>query len=549
MTADTLQAEEAGLHRREANYVPLSPLTFLQRAAAVYPNKVAVVYDDRRTTYAELYARCRRLASALVKAGVGLGDTVAVMAPNIPAMLEAHYGVPMAGAVLNTINTRLDAPAIGFGLQHGSAKVLLADRDYAELVRGALKTLKQPLLVVDIVDAAGKNGHAESMKVGELDYESFLEQGDPGFDWQPPADEWQSIALNYTSGTTGDPKGVMYHHRGAYLNAMGNALAFNLTPDTAYLWTLPMFHCNGWTYTWAVTLVGGTHVCLRQVEPARIFELIGKERVTHLCAAPIVLNMLVHSPAKPAGRYAHTVEVATGGAAPPSTIIERMEQLGFTVTHLYGLTETYGPATLCAWQHDWDGLDLSGRSAKMARQGVAMPTQQEVTVLDAETGLRVPADGASIGEIAIRGNTVMKGYLLNPHGTEEAFKGGWFRSGDLAVMHPDGYIEIKDRLKDIIISGGENISTLEVEEVLYRHPKVMDAAVVARPDEKWGETPCAFVMLKPGAGEVAPDEIIKWCRAHLAAFKCPKTVVFRELPKTETGKVQKFLLREWAKAL
>jgi len=549
MTADTLQAEEAGLHRREANYVPLSPLTFLQRAAAVYPNKVAVVYDDRRTTYAELYARCRRLASALVKAGVGLGDTVAVMAPNIPAMLEAHYGVPMAGAVLNTINTRLDAPAIGFGLQHGSAKVLLADRDYAELVRGALKTLKQPLLVVDIVDAAGKNGHAESMKVGELDYESFLEQGDPGFDWQPPADEWQSIALNYTSGTTGDPKGVMYHHRGAYLNAMGNALAFKLTPDTAYLWTLPMFHCNGWTYTWAVTLVGGTHVCLRQVEPARIFELIGKERVTHLCAAPIVLNMLVHSPAKPAGRYAHTVEVATGGAAPPSTIIERMEQLGFTVTHLYGLTETYGPATLCAWQHDWDGLDLSGRSAKMARQGVAMPTQQEVTVLDAETGLRVPADGASIGEIAIRGNTVMKGYLLNPHGTEEAFKGGWFRSGDLAVMHPDGYIEIKDRLKDIIISGGENISTLEVEEVLYRHPKVMDAAVVARPDEKWGETPCAFVMLKPGAGEVAPDEIIKWCRAHLAAFKCPKTVVFRELPKTETGKVQKFLLREWAKAL
>jgi len=549
MTADTLQAEEADLHRREANYVPLSPLTFLQRAAAVYPNKVAVVYDDRRTTYAELYARCRRLASALVKAGVGLGDTVAVMAPNIPAMLEAHYGVPMAGAVLNTINTRLDAPAIGFGLQHGSAKVLLADRDYAELVRGALKTLKQPLLVVDIVDAAGKNGHAESMKVGELDYEAFLEQGDPGFDWQPPADEWQSIALNYTSGTTGDPKGVMYHHRGAYLNAMGNALAFKLTPDTAYLWTLPMFHCNGWTYTWAVTLVGGTHVCLRQVEPARIFELIGKERVTHLCAAPIVLNMLVHSPAKPAGRYAHTVEVATGGAAPPSTIIERMEQLGFTVTHLYGLTETYGPATLCAWQHDWDGLDLSGRSAKMARQGVAMPTQQEVTVLDAETGLRVPADGASIGEIAIRGNTVMKGYLLNPHGTEEAFKGGWFRSGDLAVMHPDGYIEIKDRLKDIIISGGENISTLEVEEVLYRHPKVMDAAVVARPDEKWGETPCAFVMLKPGAGEVAPDEIIKWCRAHLAAFKCPKTVVFRELPKTETGKVQKFLLREWAKAL
>ena len=549
MITETRQAAEAWLERREANHVPLSPLTFLERAAKVYPHKVAVVYDDRRTPYVELYQRCRRLASALAKAGVGLGDTVAVMAPNVPAMLEAHYGVPMAGAVLNTINTRLDAPAIGFGLKHSGAKVLLADRDYAELVRGALQTLEAPPLVIDIVDAAGKNGHAESMKVGDVDYEAFLEQGDPDFDWQPPADEWQSIALNYTSGTTGDPKGVMYHHRGAYLNAVGNALAFGLTPDTAYLWTLPMFHCNGWTYTWAVTLVGGTHVCLRQVEPARIFALIGSERVTHLCAAPIVLNMLVHSPAKPVEPYGHTVEVATGGAAPPSTIIEQMEHLGFKVTHLYGLTETYGPATLCAWQHDWDGLDLSGRSAKMARQGVAMPTQQEVTVIDAERGARVPADGVTIGEIAIRGNTVMKGYLKNPAGTEEAFKGGWFRSGDLAVMHPDGYIEIKDRLKDIIISGGENISTLEVEEVLYRHPKVMDAAVVAKPDEKWGETPCAFVMLKPGAGEVAPEEIIKWCRAHLAAFKCPKTVVFRELPKTATGKVQKSVLREWAKSL
>ena len=549
MADDTRYLDEPGLQRREANYVPLSPLTFLEHAAKVYPNKVAVVHDDWRVSYAELYQRCKRLASALSKAGVGIGDTVAIMAPNVPALLEAHYGVPMAGGVLNTINTRLDAPAIGFGLKHGAAKVLIADRDYAELVREALQGLDAPPLVIDIVDPAGKNGHPDSMAAGELDYEAFLAQGDPDFAWQLPADEWQSIALNYTSGTTGDPKGVVYHHRGAYLNAMGNALAFGLTADTVYLWTLPMFHCNGWTYTWAVTLVGGTHVCLRQVEPARIFELIGRERVTHLCAAPIVLNMLIHSTAKPTSPYEHKVEVATGGAAPPSTVIEQMERLGFKVTHLYGLTETYGPATLCAWQHDWDGLDLTGRAGKMARQGVAMPTQQEVTVIDADTAAPVPADGATVGEIAIRGNTVMKGYLKNPKGTEEAFKGGWFRSGDLAVLHPDGYIEIKDRLKDIIISGGENISTLEVEEVLYRHPKVMEAAVVAKPDEKWGETPCAFVTLKPDAGEVKAEEIIKWCRANLAAFKCPKHVVFSELPKTSTGKIQKFLLRERAKSI
>ena len=543
------QMPESGLERRDANYVALSPLTFLPRAARIYPDKVALVHDDWRITYAELYRRCKRLASALARAGVGPGDTVAVMAPNVPALLECHYGVPMIGAVVNTINTRLDAPAIRFGLQHGAAKVLIADRDYADLVRDAVQGLASAPLVIDIVDAAGRCGHPASMAVGATDYEAFIAAGDADFDWQLPADEWQSIALNYTSGTTGDPKGVVYHHRGAYLNAMGNALAFGLTADTAYLWTLPMFHCNGWTYTWAVTLVGGTHVCLRSVDAAKIFELIGRERVTHLCAAPIVLNMLIHSPAKPAERYAHRVEVATGGAAPPSTVIEQMERLGFKVTHLYGLTETYGPATLCAWQHDWDGLDLTARSAKMARQGVAMPTQEEVTVIDPETAERVPADGKTVGEIAIRGNTVMKGYLKNPKGTEEAFKGGWFRSGDLAVLHTDGYIEIKDRLKDIIISGGENISTLEVEEVLYRHPSVMEAAVVAKPDEKWGETPCAFVTLKPGAGPVSGEEIIKWCRANLASFKCPKYVVFAELPKTSTGKIQKFLLREQAKAI
>ncbi len=540
---------ESGLERREANYVALSPLTFLQRAAGVYPDKVALIHGDRRITYAELYRRCKRLASALANAGVGPGDTVAVMAPNVPALLECHYGVPMLGAVVNTINTRLDAPAIRFGLQHGAAKVLIADRDHADLIRAAVKGLDPAPRVIDIVDAAGKDGHPESMACGDTDYEAFIAGGDADYRWQMPADEWQAIALNYTSGTTGDPKGVVYHHRGAYLNALGNALAFGLTADTVYLWTLPMFHCNGWTYTWAVTLVGGTHVCLRSVDAAQIFELIGRERVTHLCAAPIVLNMLIHSPAKPAERYANRVEVATGGAAPPSAVIEQMEQLGFKVTHLYGLTESYGPATLCAWQHDWDGLDLTARSAKMARQGVAMPTQQEVTVIDLETAQRVPADGSSVGEIAIRGNTVMKGYLKNPKGTEEAFKGGWFRSGDLAVMHADGYIEIKDRLKDIIISGGENISTLEVEEVLYRHPSVMEAAVVAKPDEKWGETPCAFVTLKADAGVVSAEEIVKWCRANLASFKCPKHVVFAELPKTSTGKVQKFLLREQARAI
>lgn len=549
MTQQLDSMESRSLDRRDANHVPLSPLTFLGRAAHVYPDKVAVVHDAWRISYSELYRRCRRLASALTNAGVVRGDTVAVMAPNVPALLEAHYGVPMAGAVLNAINTRLDAVAIGFGLRHCEAKVLIVDRDYADIVRDLLKDMARPPLVIDIVDDAGKYGHPDSMSIGNLDYEAFLQQGDPDFAWQLPADEWQSIALNYTSGTTGDPKGVLYHHRGAYLNAMGNALAFGLTSESVYLWTLPMFHCNGWAYTWAVTLVGGTHVCLRQVDPQRIFQLIGAERVTHLCAAPIVLNMLIHSPAKPTQAYQHRVDVATGGAAPPSTIIEQAEQLGFRITHLYGLTETYGPATLCAWQHDWDTLDLYARATKMARQGVAMPTQQEVAVIDTDTLKRVPADGMTIGEIVIRGNTVMKGYLKNDKATEEAFKTGWFQSGDLAVMHPDGYIEIKDRLKDIIISGGENISSLEVEEVLYRHPSVMEAAVVAKPDHKWGETPCAFVTLKPGISDITTDEIIQWCRTHLATFKCPRHVVFTELPKTATGKIQKFVLREQAKSI
>ena len=549
MSQDQNAQSGSFLDARTANYVALSPIDFLKRTARVYPHKIAVVYGAQRVTYAEFYHRCRRLASALQKAGVRKGDTVAVMAPNVPALLEAHYGVPMAGAVLNALNTRLDTGAIAFCLKHGEAKVLIADRDYAPIVRGALAAMEDPPRVIDIVDGAGRDGHPASMATGDTDYETFLAGGDADFQWELPGDEWQSIALNYTSGTTGDPKGVLYHHRGAYLNAVGNALAFGLTHTSVYLWTVPMFHCNGWTFTWAVTLAGGTHVCLRQIDPMRIFELVDSERVTHFCAAPIVLNMLIHAPGKPAQKFQHRIDVVTGGAAPPSIVIEKMERMGFSVLHGYGLTETYGPATLCAWQDEWSALPIEERAAKMARQGVAMTTQHEVRVIDPGTLSDVPADGRTIGEIVMRGNTVMKGYLKNETGTEAAFAGGWFHSGDLAVVHPDGYIDVKDRMKDIIISGGENISSLEVEDVLYRHPSVMEAAVVAKRDAKWGETPCAFVALKPDAEIVTGDEIIAWCRKHLAAFKCPRHVVFASLPKTQTGKIQKFQLREWADAL
>ena len=549
MGQDPNDQENRFLNPRPANYVPLSPIDFLKRAARIYPQKIAVVYSEQRITYADFYRRCRRLASALRQAGISKGDTVAVMAPNVPALLEAHYGVPMAGGVLNALNTRLDAGAIAFCLKHGGAKVLIADRDYANVVRGALSQLTHPPRVIDIVDDNGRDGHPASMATGDTDYESFLVQGDPDFAWELPDDEWQSIALNYTSGTTGDPKGVLYHHRGAYLNAVGNTLAFGVTHATVYLWTVPMFHCNGWTFTWAVTLAGGTHVCLRQIDPQRIFELVGHEQVTLFCAAPIVLNMLIHAPGRPPERFQHRIDVVTGGAAPPSIVIEQMEQMGLNVTHGYGLTETYGPSAFCAWQNEWDSLSLTERAAKMARQGVALPTLHDVRVVDVATMQDVPADGCTIGEIAIRGNTVMKGYLKNEAGTEEAFAGGWFHSGDLAVVHADGYIEIKDRLKNIIISGGENISSLEVEEVLYRHPEVMEAAVVAKQDATWGETPCAFVALKPGAKEVTAGDIIGWCRSHLAAFKCPRHVVFTQLPKTQTGKIQKFQLRDWAESL
>jgi fatty-acyl-CoA synthase len=539
------QPPQVGLERNRANFAALTPVAFLRRSAEVYPGKVAVIHGDRAYTYSEFEERCRRFASCLAARGVKRGDTVAVMAPNVPALLESHYAVPGIGALLLALNYRLDAAAIAFCLEHGEAKVLVTDREFAPIVKAALAQVKREIFVVDIDDALGPGGET----LGSIDYESWLAQGDPAFELEGPADEWDSLALLYTSGTTGNPKGVLYHHRGAYLNALGNALTFGLTPRSVYLWTLPMFHCSGWTYTWAVTAAGGTHVCLRRVDPAFIFPAIAQHRVTHLCGAPIVLNMLVHAAEGVKRRFEHTVEVATGGAAPPSQIIESMESMGFRVTHLYGLTESYGPSTLCAWQEEWAALDLNARSLLMARQGVRYLTLDGMQVADPDTHAPVPRDGATLGEVMLRGNTIMKGYLRNPEATAEAFREGWYHTGDLAVWHADGYIEVKDRSKDIIISGGENISSLEVEECLYRHPMVMEAAVVARPDEKWGETPCAFVLLKPDAGPVSAEDIIGWCREHLARFKVPRTVVFGEVPKTSTGKIQKFVLRNRAREL
>ena len=535
---------EAGLERNPANYVALTPLGFLSRAAHVYPARTAWRHGARSAGYREFYDRSRRLASALAARGIGPGDMVSIMAPNIPAMLEAHYGVPMTGAVLNALNVRLDAPTIAFILDHAEAKILFTDRAFSPVISAALKLCECDPLVIDIDDAPEEGGDF----LGQIEYEAFLTAGDPGYDWRWPANEWEAISLCYTSGTTGNPKGVVLHHRGAYLNAIGNSLAWNLGDAPVYLWTLPMFHCNGWCFTWTITAQGGTHMCLRKVEAAAIFDAVANHGVNRFCGAPIVLNMIVNAPQEARAAFDHRVDVMTAAAPPPAAVIAAMERSGFHVTHVYGLTEVYGPVTVCAWHGEWDSLDIEQQAALKARQGVAYVTLDGLGVMASESGDPVPADGETIGEVVMRGNTVMKGYLKNRTATEEAFAGGWFHTGDLGVMHKDGYIELKDRAKDIIISGGENISTIEIEDVLYKHAAVLEAAVVGRPDDTWGETPCAFVTLKDGAAANA-EELIAHCRANMAHFKAPKTVVFGTLPKTSTGKVQKFTLRERAAEL
>ncbi len=538
---------ERGLERGPANHVPLTPCDFMARAAAIYPARTAVVHGALRRSYAETYARCRRLAGALAAHGVGIGDTVSILAPNVPAMLEAHFGVPMAGAVLNALNIRLDAASIAAMLEHARSRVLIADAGFANVVEDALAQLDRRPHVVAIDDSAETEG--EGRGFADESYEELLASGAPDFAWPWPEDEWQAVSLNYTSGTTGQPKGVVYHHRGAYLNALSNVLMNGFTRDSVYLWTLPMFHCNGWTHTWAVTAAAGAHICLPRIEPAEVFRLITEERVTHMAGAPVVLGMLINAPEGDKRHFYHVVEVATGGAAPPAPVIAAMEEMGFNVTHLYGLTEVYGPALVAAPQEDWPDLPLDDRAALMARQGVRHHAIQGAMVADPETLAPVPADGATVGEIMLRGNTVMKGYLDDARATGEAFGGGWFHTGDLAVTHPDGYIQITDRAKDIIISGGENISSIEVENALYSHEAVLEAAVVARPDERWGETPCAFVALKPDAKAVSAEALIDHCRARMARFKVPRTFVFGELPKTATGKIMKFELRERALAV
>ncbi|HNX72272.1 acyl-CoA synthetase [Rivihabitans pingtungensis] len=540
------EAYRQGLDQNPANYVPLSPLTYLERAAYVYPTRLSVVYNDRQFTWAQTYERCRRLASALVKAGVKPGDTVATMLPNVPAMYEAHFGIPMSGAVLNTLNTRIDSESVAFMLRHGEAKVLLTDPEYADIVGNALEMMapEERPRVVDVADAtyAGPD-----YRLGQQEYEDFIAGGDADFVWNLPGNEWDAIALNYTSGTTGNPKGVVYHHRGAYLNAVSNIVSWGMQPHAVYLWTLPMFHCNGWCFPWTMAANAGINVCLRRVDVNRIFELIRTLKVTHFCGAPIVHGMLINAPEAARTGIDHPVNALIAGAAPPAAIIEGMERIGFNITHVYGLTETYGPASVCAKHPEWDSLPIEQRAEMNGRQGVRYHMQEAVSVRDPITLEAVPADGETMGEVMFRGNLVMKGYLKNETASAEAFAGGWFHTGDLAVMQPDGYIKIKDRSKDVIISGGENISSIEVEDVLYRHPAVSAAAVIAMPDPKWGEVPCAFLELKDGA-ETTEEAVIEYCREHLARFKVPKKVIFGPLPKTSTGKLQKYLLRQQMKS-
>ena len=534
---------DTDLPRTEANFAPFTPLAFIQRTAEVYPDELAIVHGDLRQSWGQTYARCRQLASALQQAGIGKNDTVAVMLPNTPPMVEAHFGVPMAGAVLNTLNTRLDPEAVAFMLDHGEAKALIVDPEFASIVKKALalRESKAPLLVIDVEDAL----YGEGQKIGSITYDPFVAQGDPKFEWKYPADEWDAIALNYTSGTTGNPKGVVYHHRGAATNAVSNILEWDMPKHAVYLWTLPMFHCNGWCFPWTVAARAAVNVCLRRVEAKAIFDAIRNHGVTHYCGAPIVHGLLVNASDEMKQGVPAGVKCMVAGAAPPASMIEGMEQMGFDLTHVYGLTEVYGPATVCAKHDAWNELGIGERARLNARQGVRYHLQRDARVLDPTTMQPVPWDGETMGEIMFRGNIAMKGYLKNPKATEEAFAGGWFHSGDLAVQYPDGYIKIKDRSKDIIISGGENISSIEVEDVLYRHPAVLAAAVVAKPDERWGETPCAFLELKPGA-EVTQADIVAHCKQHLAGFKVPRAIVFGELPKTSTGKIQKFELRKQA---
>jgi len=531
------------LEKNAANYAPLTPLSFLERAAYVYPERVSVIHGAERYTWGETYARCRRLAAALAKRGIGVGQTVAAMLPNTPPMYECHFGVAMTGAVLNTLNTRLDAEAIAFMLEHGEARLLISDPEFAPTIEGALRLLKKKITVIDALDAQFPGGK----RLGELTYEELLAEGDPQFAWRWPADEWEAISLNYTSGTTGNPKGVVYHHRGAYLNGVGNILVWGMPHHAVYLWTLPMFHCNGWCFPWTMAANAGTNICLRKVDAPAIFRLIREHRVTHYCGAPIVHQTLINAPEELKRGIEHKVSALVAAAAPPASMIEGMAKLGFDITHVYGLTEVYGPATVCARHPEWQDLPLAEQVRLNGRQGVRYHVEEGLTVMDPETLQPVPADGETMGEIMFRGNITMKGYLKNRPATDEAFAGGWFHSGDLAVMQPDGYVKIRDRSKDIIISGGENISSLEVEDVLYRHPAVLAAAVVAKPDARWGETPCAFVELKSGAS-VREAELIEFCRQQLARFKVPRAVIFGELPKTSTGKIQKFVLRERAKS-
>jgi fatty-acyl-CoA synthase len=539
-------AYDIDLGKNPANYQPLTPIHFLERSAKVYPAHTAIIHGNQRISYADFYARSRRLAGALARAGIKRGDTVAVMLANSPAMLECHYGVPMTRGVLNTLNTRLDAAIIAFSLDHADAKILITDKEFSKTVKEALSlTTKAKPMVIDYEDPEFA---VEGERLGGIDYETFLESGDAEFAWLMPEDEWDAISLNYTSGTTGNPKGVVYHHRGAYLLAQGNVLTASMQKHPVYLWTLPMFHCNGWCFTWSMSVVGGTHVCLRWVRPRAIWQALAEHRVTHLCGAPIVMSTILGADAGDKRKLEQRVEFFTAAAPPPEAVLAAMADSGFNVTHLYGLTESYGPAVVNDWKSEWDNLPGPERAGKKARQGVRYAALEDLNVMDPETMQPVPADGQTIGEVMFRGNVVMKGYLANKAATQEAFAGGWFHSGDLGVMHHDGYIQIKDRSKDIIISGGENISSIEVEDRLYKHPAVQAAAVVARPDEKWGETPCAFVELKAGATATV-EEILLWCREGLAGYKVPRTILFEEIPKTSTGKIQKFKLRDRAKAM